>query len=91
MLADRSIVMKLIISAVLLSLSFAPVFALDNSTNNSSQGWSRCTLDCDNTYPDNPLLNKACKADCKKSSVRAGKKATLKAVDPNAPVLTPDN
>lgn len=84
--------MKLIIAVVLfISLSFSPAFALDNSTNNSSQGWSRCTLDCDNTYPDNPLVNKACKADCKKSTVRAGKKATIKAVDPNLPELTPDN
>ena len=79
--------MKLIFAAVLILLGVGPAFALDNST----KVWSRCKLDCDNTYPDNPNLNKICKAECEKNAVRAGKKATTKALDPNLPELTPDN
>ena len=54
--------MKLIIAAVLLSLSYSPAFALDNST----QGWNKCKLNCDNAGGE-PIIVK----ECKKSVTRA--------------------
>jgi hypothetical protein len=84
--------MKLIIAAVLVGISSATAFALDNSTNiQGQQGWTRCEVNCENDPNLPPILVKECKAQCKKGAVRKGEKATTKALDPNLPELMPDN
>lgn len=83
--------MKLIIAAVLVGISSATAFALDNSTNiQGQQGWTGCEVKCDNDPNLSPAMIKECKAQCKKGAERKGKKATTKALDPNLPELTPD-
>jgi hypothetical protein len=83
--------MKLIVAAVLLSFSFGPAFSLDNSIKTG--GWSKCKLDCDNNG-GGPVVVRECKKRCDEGLPPITLKNTngkVKTIDPNAPVLTPDN
>lgn len=51
----------------------SPAMALQPTSLGAAGAWSRCELDCKNTYPDNPVLKRACIKNCQTSgSVMGG-------------------
>ena len=91
--------MKLIILAALLSLSFEPAFALDNSTTNKGLSWSTCNVRqcknaCVDTYPNGGGPLTTCKKLCDSdacSVVFLQKNNTRKVLDKSPAVLAPAN